>query len=166
MTADAVLRLVRYFTSRSIDLWIGGGWGIDALIGSESREHQDLDISIRAEDEPTVTKLLLDQGYAIVTDWRPTRVAFAHLEFGEVDVHPIHFEPDGSAWLPDLDGAQFVYPASAFTTGAIDGTQVPCISADLQLTFHLGYEPGAKDRADMAALADAGLIELPEEYEA
>ncbi len=165
MTGDAVLRLVRYLTSRSIDLWIGGGWGIDALVGSQSRDHQDLDISIRAEDEPAVMTLLLDQGFTIVTDWRPTRVALVHPEFGEVDVHPIHFEPDGSAWLPDLDGGRFVYPPTAFTTGRIDDVPVPCISADLQLTFHLGYEPGAKDRADMNTLADAGLIDLPAEYE-
>ncbi len=166
MTGNAVLPLVRYLTSRSIDLWIGGGWGIDALVGSQSREHQDLDISIRAEDEPAVMELLLDQGFAIATDWRPTRVALVHPDFGEVDVHPIHFESDGSAWLPDLDGGRFVYPATAFTTGRIEGTQVPCISADLQLTFHLGYEPGPKDRADMATLAGAGLVELPEEYDA
>ena len=164
MTSDAVLRLVRYLTSRSIDLWISGGWAVDALTGSPSRDHQDLDISIRAEDEPAVMTLLLEQGFTIVTDWRPTRIALVHEEFGEIDVHPIHFKPDGSAWLPGLDGNRFLYPASAFTTGVINGTPVPCISADLQLTFHLGYEPGAKDRADVATLAEAGLVVPPEEY--
>ncbi len=164
MTSDAVLRLVGYLTSRSIDLWIGGGWGVDALVGSQSRDHQDLDVSIRAEDEPKVIQLLTEQGFAIVTDWRPTRVALVHPDFGEVDVHPIHFEADGSAWLPGMDGDRFVYPATAFTTGRIDDAAVPCISADLQLSFHLGYEPGTKDRADMTTLADAGLIDLPGEY--
>jgi lincosamide nucleotidyltransferase A/C/D/E len=166
VTSDAVLRLLRFLAGRSIDVWIGGGWGIDALVGSQSRDHQDLDVSIRAEDEPKVMQLLTEQGFEIVTDWRPTRVALVHPEFGELDVHPIHFEPDGSAWLPDLDGGRFVYPATAFTAGRIDDTRVPCISADLQLTFHLGYEPGRKDVADMATLADAGLIDVPEGYDA
>ncbi len=165
MTADTVLELLTFLSARGIDVWIGGGWGVDALVGEQTRDHADLDVSIRAEDEATVVGLLEDRGFQVVTDWRPNRAALRHPSHGEVDVHPIHVRPDGSAWLPGLDDTGFEYPADGFTWGTIAGRRVPCITADLQLTFHLGYEPTSKDHADMQSLADAGLVDLPEEYE-
>lgn len=162
MTEDAVLATLDLLDG--VDLWIGGGWGVDALLGRHTRSHDDLDVSIRADDEPFVMAQLVGAGFEIVTDWRPTRVALRHDGLGEIDIHPIHFEPDGSAWLPALDGSRFEYPAGGFTAGTIAGRVVPCITAELQLAFHLGYELQPKDRADMGALAAAGLVSLPSEY--
>ncbi len=164
MRGPAVLAVLNEFDERAIDVWIGGGWGVDALVGRQTRDHGDLDVSIRAEDEPAVLEMLQALGFEIVTDWRPTRVALLHADRGEIDVHPIRFRSDGSAWLPGIDGQVFEYPADTFTTGTIMGATVNCIDAALQLAFHLGYPPQPKDRADMRALAAAGLIDLPEEY--
>ena len=74
-------------------------------------------------------------------------------------MHPLTFEPDGSAWLPGIDGNRFLYPADSFTTGTIDGCQLPCITAALQASFHTGYPLKEKDHADMAALQQSHLID-------
>lgn len=29
------------------DVWVGGGWGIDALVGRQTRQHRDLDLMHR-----------------------------------------------------------------------------------------------------------------------
>lgn len=164
MRADVVIDVLTTITDRRIDTWIGGGWGIDALVGTQTREHDDLDLLIRGDDEVAVRSLLNSRGFEIVTDWRPTRVALRHPDLGEIDVHAIQFRDDGSAWLPGLDCTAFEYPANAFTTGIIEGHRVNCITAQQQLAFHLGYQPKPKDRADMDTLADAGLIALTRAY--
>jgi lincosamide nucleotidyltransferase A/C/D/E len=164
MRGEAVLETLEWFTAEGVDVWIGGGWGVDALLGRERRGHGDLDASIRAEQLTVALEVLERRGFQVVADWLPTRIALRHPRLGEIDVHPIHFEPDGSAWLPGPGDESFAYPIGSFTHGTIMGFTVPCIDAGLQRTFHLGYEPGSKDRADMRALADAGLIELPVEY--
>lgn len=164
MLAAEVIRLIELLDDHGFDVWIGGGWGVDALLGQQTRPHDDLDILIRVEDEAAVLSLLRDDGFAIVTDWRPVRLALRHPAKGEVDVHPLHSAADGSAWLPDLDGGRFDYPPGVFVTGSIAGREVPCINADQQLRFHLGYQPEAKDRADMEALSKAGFIDLPAGY--
>ncbi len=158
MTILAVLR------EAGIDAWVAGGWGVDALIGAPTREHADLDIAIRQEDEAAALALLLTAGFAIEVDWRPVRVEVAHPDGRRVDVHPLAFAADGTGIQRGFDDATFAYPPGDFVRGTIAGEDVPCISAALQLDFHLGYEPGDKDRADMAALAAAGLIEPVSPY--
>ena len=164
MRAPAVLESIALLSRRGVEVWVTGGWGVDALVGRQTRDHADLDVSIPSGDRVVGLKALDDRGFSVVTDWLPTRIALAHPELGEIDVHPITFEDDGSAWLPGIDGERFVYPSESLTTGTIQGSTVACIDAALQLTFHLGYEPSATDRADMHLLANAGLITLPEGY--
>jgi lincosamide nucleotidyltransferase A/C/D/E len=164
MRGPAVLEAIEWFAERGVDVWIAGGWGVDALIGCQHRRHDDLDICVRAEDLDGVVGMLSGHGFVVAADLLPTRVVLRHPERGDVDVHPIRFEADGSAWLPGPDGARFDYPATSFVRGTIEGVAVPCIDAALQCTFHLGYVPGAKDRADMQALAEVGLIDLPDAY--
>ena len=85
----------------------------------------------------------------------------------QVDVHPVEIDPsDGTGWqrgaLPD--GGDAAYPAADRGTGRIEGRSVPCISPSLQLAHHTGYEPTAKDRADVAALCAAFGLEPPPGY--
>lgn len=158
MTEADVEFVLGELESADIGFWIGGGWGIDALVGRQTRDHEDLDLLIAAPDLERALALLSRHGFEVVTDWLPVRVAVGDDAGREIDLHPIVFEADGSAWLPGLDGDRFHYPVDSFVEGSIARRTVPCISASLQLTFHLGYEAKDKDRADMAALIAAGLI--------
>ncbi len=158
MEAGDVIAIHNALTEARLDYWVGGGWGADALVGRQTRDHDDLDISIPAGSLAAVVDLLQARGFEAKVDWLPSRLALRDAAGREIDVHPLTFEPDGSAWLPGLDGNRFVYPAGSFTTGTIGGCGVPCISAALQASFHTGYLPQEKDRADMAALQRADLI--------
>src|SRR4029453_430152 len=52
MTSDAVVKFLGLMEGGSIDVCLDGGWGIDALLGEQTREHRDLDIIICVEELP------------------------------------------------------------------------------------------------------------------
>ncbi|MFC5835213.1 nucleotidyltransferase domain-containing protein [Nonomuraea insulae] len=156
--AAAVLETLAALRGREV--WIAGGWGIDALVGRVTRTHNDLDLLHRAEEEPAVIAALETLGYTERTEGvvpgRPARFVMAEPGGRELDLHPLHFRPDGSA-LQRLDdhGGAFTYPAAAFAAGVIEGVPVPCLSVAQQVTFHQGYQPRERDLHDMARLREA-----------
>ena len=135
--------------------WVGGGWGVDALAGRQTRPHRDLDLAV------DVTRSTLDQvidalagrGYAVETDWRPVRVELSAPASRWVDVHPLAFDEHGVGHQANAAGqAPFVYPPEGFARGDIGGRPVDCLSVAQQLTFHSGYSPRAHDLLDIALL--------------
>lgn len=156
MTADDVLSVLARLRAAGAEIWVGGGWGIDALVGRETRPHRDLDLMHRIEQEPTVVAALAEAGFAQTLDWRPVRFVVTHPSGQEIDLHPLTFAADGSAVQASLeDGRPFVYPARCFVTGRIGDATVGCLSAEQQVCFHQGYEPSDRDRQDMAQLRAA-----------
>ncbi|MCL2555201.1 MAG: amino acid transporter [Actinomycetia bacterium] len=155
MTAEDVLSLLGLARQAGADLWIGGGWGIDALLGEQTRPHRDVDVMHRQEHEPVLLAALTAAGFTETLDWRPVRFVVTGPRGLEIDLHPLEFAADGSAEQASLDPERpFVYPASCFVTGTIGGSTVPCLSAEQQAYFHQGYEPAERDLHDMARLRE------------
>jgi lincosamide nucleotidyltransferase A/C/D/E len=50
MKATDVTSLYEMCRKNGITIWIDGGWGVDALLGHQSRLHKDLDIAIQEKD--------------------------------------------------------------------------------------------------------------------
>ena len=155
LTAPEVLRVFHALDGAGFRFWVAGGWGVDALLGRQTRVHRDLDLAL------DVTHAALDRalsaleglGYGVETDWRPARVELAAPSARWVDVHPIVFDERGTAWQANLDGLPpFRYPPDAFTEGSIGGSSVRCVSVAQQLLFHSGYPPQPHDLADIAEL--------------
>ncbi|MFF0273926.1 nucleotidyltransferase domain-containing protein [Streptomyces sp. NPDC004330] len=156
MSADDVRAVLDLLRRAGADVWTGGGWGVDALIGEQSRDHHDLDLMHREEQEEAVVAALRRAGFAQTLDQRPVRFVMTAPDGREIDLHPLVFAEDGSAVQASPEpGKPFPYPASAFVTGAIEGTPVPCLSAEQQVFFHQGYEPRDRDLHDMARLRRA-----------
>ncbi|MFF8594565.1 nucleotidyltransferase domain-containing protein [Streptomyces sp. NPDC015220] len=156
MTAEDVLTILAVLRNADADIWIGGGWGIDALVGRQTRRHRDLDLMHRESQEPDVVAALANAGFVQTLDWRPVRFVLTDPRGREIDLHPLVLAADGSAVQASPDPEHpFVYPASCFTTGTILGSTVPCLSPEQQVHFHQGYEPADHDRHDMARLRQA-----------
>jgi lincosamide nucleotidyltransferase A/C/D/E len=51
VTAETVLEL---FESEAIEVWIDGGWGVDALVGRQTRPHEDLDLVVALDHAPGI----------------------------------------------------------------------------------------------------------------
>ncbi|MER6062325.1 nucleotidyltransferase domain-containing protein [Streptomyces sp. NPDC001792] len=156
MMADDVLSILAVLRNADVDIWIGGGWGIDALVGQQTRQHRDLDLMHRKDQEPAVVAALADAGFVETLDWRHVRFVVTDPRGREIDLHPLIFATDGSAVQASPEPEHpFAYPASCFVTGTILGSAVPCLSPERQVYFHQGYEPADDDRHDMAQLRQA-----------
>jgi lincosamide nucleotidyltransferase A/C/D/E len=132
--------------------WVGGGWGVDALAGRQTRPHRDLDLAIDADHVAAAIEALAILGFVVETDWRPVRVELVADARRWVDLHPVAFDSDGNGRQADIDGGHFEYPAECFTAGSIGGGAVSCLSVDQQLRFHAGHPPRDDDQHDVALL--------------
>lgn len=164
MDDPQVLDVLGRLEAAGVPTWIGGGWGVDALVGEQSRTHDDLDLAIDLRHEATAIRVLEEAGFRIAEDHRPTRFVLRTDGGWTVDVHPVDFSGPGPGVQRVPGGDPFRYPADAFTLGRIAGRTVPCLSAAQQLRFHLGYPPKDKDRHDMRLLRDRLGLAIPPPY--
>ena len=58
MNAADVISLYTDLQKLSINIWVDGGWGVDALLGEQTRPHKDLDIAIQQRDIPRLRAFL------------------------------------------------------------------------------------------------------------
>jgi len=152
MTAGEVLTVIDALEAAGCNVWIEGGWGVDALAGRQTRAHRDLDLAVDAVAEATVLATLERLGYVVETDWRPVRVELSAAGRGWVDVHPVAFDAEGNGAQAGRDGETYPYPAAGFTTGTVAGRRVGCITAAQQIAWRSGYELRDVDRHDLAVL--------------
>jgi lincosamide nucleotidyltransferase A/C/D/E len=154
-TATEVLRVIATLDAAGLRTWVAGGWGVDALLGRQTRVHRDLDLALDVthNDLDLALSTLEDLGYLVTTDWRPSRVELAASPERFVDLHPVVFDDQGTGWQTNVDDLPpFRYPRDAFSDGFIDGTRVACLSVTQQLLFHSGYPPRPHDVADLTVL--------------
>jgi len=74
MAVSEVLAVLDAISATGCRFWVQGGWGVDALVGHQTRPHRDVDVDIDAAYEDTVLSALAGLGYTVETDWRPSRV--------------------------------------------------------------------------------------------
>ena len=153
MTANDVVEIVGWLEAARLDVWLDGGWGVDALVGEQTREHKDLDVIVKETHVSQMQEVLGDHGFAQVQGV-PQNFVLADGSDREVDVHPVRFDDQGDGHLLSADGEPFGHPAQAFAArGSISGIAVACLSAEAQMSNHSwGYTPSATDVHDMRLL--------------
>ena len=164
MEAHVVLNLYNTLEKLGIEIWIDGGWGVDALLEKQTRLHQDLDIVIQDKDVSRFRQLL--EGYTEIKleIARPHNFVLADEHGYEIDVHVIVFDEQGNGIYGPVENGE-MYPAAALAgRGIINGQRVRCISPEWTIKFHSGYELKDKDFKDVSALCEKFGLELPEEY--
>jgi lincosamide nucleotidyltransferase A/C/D/E len=152
MTAADVHAVLDALALRGCPVWVGGGWGVDALVGRQTRAHRDLDLALDTRREGDALAALAGLDYVIETDWRPVRVELGAPGGRWVDLHPLVFDEIGNGVQAGLGAETFRYPAECFVGGTIAGRSVGCLSTAQQLAFHSGYEPRPIDLTDIAHL--------------
>jgi len=91
MTPAALVELLQPFESAGIEVWLDGGWAVDALLGAQTRPHKDLDIILRLADLPQLREILGSRGFEIQQGGRESNFVLADHSGLEVDVHAIVF---------------------------------------------------------------------------
>lgn len=149
---NEVLWVVRMLQSLRCRFWLEGGWGVDALVGRQTRAHRDVDIDVDAGCVEALLEVLTTAGYAVESDWLPNRVELVAAGRGRVDVHPLVLDDHGRARQAALDGGWHEFPPDFGTEGRLGDATVPCVSVEAQRLFRTGYEPRDVDRHDLAEL--------------
>jgi lincosamide nucleotidyltransferase A/C/D/E len=166
VTSIDVIELYATLEKLGFKIWIDGGWGVDALLGEQSRPHQDLDIAIQQKEVAKLRELLRARGYKEIKkeQARPCNFVLGDENGREIDVHVIVLDDKGNGVYGPPEKGE-MYPAASLTgTGLIEGRPVRCISPEWVVKFHSGYELKDKDFRDVAALCRKFGIDLPPAY--
>ena len=151
MTPEDVVEVLTALDAGGIDYWVDGGWGIDALLERQTREHRDLDLGVGLDDVPRIATLLPhfsqkesgESGGLFLTD-ELDRV---------VDLLLIERSDTGELWRQLAGGRRLRHEEmETRASGLIGGRTVRCASVALQRQHHDHPDATDQDRLDIEAL--------------
>ncbi|MEV0732615.1 aminoglycoside nucleotidyltransferase [Polymorphospora sp. NPDC050346] len=164
--ADVVVLLGR-LADHGVEVCVGGGWGVDALLGEQTREHSDLDVWLPAAHLERLFVAFAGAGLDRIFPWPGDRPWNFVLHDGgrlRVDLHLYEPLADGALHYGSVaDGVLF--PAAALAgRGLIAGVPVRCEAAEWAVRWHTGYPPREVDRHDVPLLCTRFGLDLPEAF--
>lgn len=165
--AEDVISIYQSLSDNSIQVWLTGGWGIDALLQEQTRPHKDLDVIVLVDDVVRMRDLLGRDGYGLKELWSenswvvdshgaeiPTAFVLQHSEGREIDVHAMRLDDRGNG-LPAWAAEGLVFRGEDLAgEGVITGLAVRCISPEMQVLCHTGYDLPHEQLRDLELLQD------------
>ena len=152
MSAEEVVRIVDRLETAGLAFWVDGGWAVDALARRQTRPHDDLDLVVKLDEVPAVERELAALGYERAGGAPPCSFESVDEEGRQVDVHPI--ADDGAYQM--REGGVWYYPLPGLRgQGQVGRRGVRCLTAELQVATHAGYELADKDVHDLRLLKPA-----------
>jgi lincosamide nucleotidyltransferase A/C/D/E len=166
MAAEELIRVVDRLEEDGIEVWLDGGWGVDALLGQQQRRHDDLDLVVDLANVPRLQEVLARNGYAVLGGAPPMSFYMVDSAGHQVDVHPVTFNEHGDGIYKMETGKEWAYPAAGFAgTGVVLGRHMRCLSPEVQMLVHAGYELSDKDHEEIRALQDRFGVAPPPGYQ-
>jgi lincosamide nucleotidyltransferase A/C/D/E len=143
MSAGEVARILCALEAAGLSVWVDGGWAIDAVVGEQTRPHDDLDLVALLDEIPALECELAALGYERAGGAPPCSFESVTADGRQVDVHPVtaggeYRLREGGTWLYPVDGFQ--------GSGTIGGRAVRCLTVEAQLVCRTGYDPVDPDR--------------------
>ncbi len=168
MRAADVVELLDAVEAAGATVWLNGGWGVDALLGEQTREHADLDLVLEVGDEPAVVEALRRKGFgpAYRGDTSAWNYALGDASGREVDLHVFTASSSGAGWYGAPEARVNVFtPWALEGRGAVGGRDVRTVRAEVEIGFHSGYPVDADDWHDVARLAERFGQTVPPDYD-
>ncbi|MEM5774098.1 MAG: hypothetical protein AAGU05_03780, partial [Anaerolineaceae bacterium] len=162
MTDADVQAFLDLCAQNDIDVYVDGGWGVDALLGYQSRAHSDLDVAIPQKDSALVRALLEELGFIEVprNDSWECNYVMGDSRGCLIDIHTFTFDENGKL----VSGVEYPF-ASLRGSGVIAGRPVKCITPEWMVKFHTGYPLDENDWHDVQHLCDKFQLPIPDEYQ-
>lgn len=160
MTGEDAIEIIQLLNLNDITVIVDGGWGVDALLGRQTRAHEDLDIAIYHKDVPKMREVLGTVGFREIprNDSWECNFVLEDDNGRQVDVHSCTFDEHGK----NVFGVDYPYE-SLQGKGEINGVGVRSVPADWMVKFHSGYKLDQNDYRDVKVLCDQFGIEIPKE---
>jgi lincosamide nucleotidyltransferase A/C/D/E len=161
-SAEDVIEFLSILHQNNIEVILDGGWGVDALLGMQTRKHSDLDIALEHVDASRLRSLLEARGYKDVlrNDTRDCNFVLGDDDGHLVDFHTYTFNANHE----HIFGVPYPYE-SLTGMGKILDHPVRCISPEWMVKFHTGYTLDENDYRDVRALCERFKIEMPRDYD-
>lgn len=163
-----MVRVLDELEARGIAVWVDGGWGVDALLGEQTRSHNDLDVVIPHTQLDHFNKVVTERGFLVDVQHTAFNWELVDEAGIRIDVHLV----DVTCTRTDRFGMQVYGPGgleyevgSLEGTGVITGRPVKCCTADFQVRSHTGYELSETDYHDVFALHNHFSVPLPYPYD-
>ena len=171
MLAADVSLLYRALAAADAPVWLMGGWGVDALLGRETRPHHDVDVLVDVTDLERLRLCLIELQFALKYTWddevrwisidtwsslleQPSAFVYGHSDGREVDVHVVRQSTDGT--VEALWNVPYPFTAEGLSgTGVVEGHRVRCLSREMQRRAHTGYDLPPQHLHDLEFLNEA-----------
>ncbi len=175
VSAEDLVNIYQLLVSRGIKTWVLGGWGIDVLLGEQTRPHKDLDLIVQLDDVFLMDALLVRNGYKLKEIWSEnewandkkglqtlTAFVLSDTEGRELDFHAIRLDEQGNG-IPAWEAEEgFTFTKEDLSgEGVVDEISIRCITAQKQMLCHSGYELPEKQVPDLMLLHDRFGVDYP-----
>jgi len=158
MNEKDVVDFLKKVEEAGIEIWICGGWGVDALLGEQKRPHDDIDIFVQKENSAAFEKMLMSNGYSEIKEkYTNDNPVWCDADNHMIDIHLFEFSEAGTLCYDNK-----FYPSDILDgRGTIAGISVRCMTAEAQLWGHQGYEHTEKDLYDLQLLCKTFGLSIP-----
>ena len=153
--------LLALLEQSGLEVYVDGGWAVDAVLGAQTRPHDDLDIAMPHGQVPRLRALLGTRGFREQRrgDSWECNFVLADEAGRRLDVHAYTLDAAG------LNIGGVPYTGEQLTGyGVIGGYPVRCIAPEWLVRFHTGYELDDNDWHDVRLLCERFQIAVPDEY--
>lgn len=157
MPKQEAARVLQGLMRRGVPFVLAGGWAVDALVPGLERRHADLDVIVAPSAVSTLVAVLAEIGYTRTEDfaeggwWAPVFTVFRDAGGRRIEALPLTQEQlDLLARRAEellghgVDGAPVI--------GLLEGVEVACLPAALQLAAHDGFAMNYVQRKDFRHL--------------
>src|SRR5439155_4821171 len=138
-----------------------GGWAVDALLGRQTRDHDDLDVAIPHAQVPLLRRLMATRGFheRIQADSWECNFVLADAGDRRLDVHSYTLDAAGK----NVSGV--TYDAEHLTgTALIAGSPARCSDPAGLVESHTVYDANERDHQDVRLLRERFGLPLPGEH--
>ena len=153
MRSTDVVYVVTSMNEADVAVWIDGGWGVDALVGRQTRLHKDLDLLVAATDVQRAAAVLAGHGFRHRAG---TSRAGLYCDDADrcVDLSVVTPDDGGGYFQATSRGTARLAVEDLSGRGTIGGLGVHCLTASAQRRAHVGYETTEKDEHDLRLLRE------------